>query len=66
MCKQVFFRLSPELVDGSSWEITDDVETVIGRVREWLIEMRDYSGGDSFTLETVALTKAEFDAMPEL
>lgn len=54
------------MVDGSSWEITDDVETVIGRVREWLIEMRDYSGGDSFTLETVALTKAEFDAMPEL
>lgn len=63
---KTYFRLSPELVDGQTAEITDSPEAVLARVREWLAEFEDEAGGFSFTVETVEMTEEEFEGLTEL
>lgn len=63
--KKLWFRLSPELVDGEHWTPVETPAQVVDAVKMWCSEMGNLEG-ESFTVEVIALTQEEFDALPEI
>ncbi len=60
----IYFKMSPELSDGQRSEICKDPEMVLERIKAWLDEFKDYPG--EFTVESIKMSKREFDALEEL
>ena len=66
--RKMAWKLSPELSDGVNPTILKrkDTAVVLELVEEWLKEALFYSPGESCSIEVVAMTDAEVDALPDL
>jgi len=62
--KRIYYKLSPELGDGSSSSIVDDKEVVLACIQSAL-EAFDGEEFD-FSVETVWMTPEEVEALPDL
>ena len=62
--RRIRFKMSPELGDGQNAEICDDPTVVLERIRIWLDEFQLYPG--EFSVETVWMSDAEVEALPEI
>lgn len=62
---KTYFKLSPELVDGEHWTPTDDIKVVLDSVRAWCEDFNDCVG-ESFEIEVIEMTEAEFEALPDI
>lgn len=60
----IYFKLSPELSDGISPEITKDMSAIQDRVLNWIDEFSG-SSGESFSIETVEMSEDEFNKLRE-
>lgn len=65
MEKKIVFKLSPELGDGSSYTIVDNIEQAIEAIKAWAENARDYVG-DEIKIEVAEMTKKEIDALPDV
>ena len=63
--KKVRFKLSPELVDGDHWTVVDRPADAADAVKRWCEELHDCPG-EGCSIETVEMTDAEVDALPEI
>jgi len=61
----IYFRLSPELGDGSRTTIVDDIELVLEYVKEWTEEAQRWEG-ESCSIDTVEMTKKEYENLDEI
>lgn len=61
-----YFRLSSELGDGYHSSIVGSRRAVMDAVHDWCVEFGKEGGGFSFTVETVEMTRNEFEALPDL
>ena len=63
--KKVYFLLSPELADGCNTSTVEDKQAVLDAVKLWLDEFEGYAG-ETFCVETIEMTPAEFEALLDL
>jgi hypothetical protein len=61
------FRVSPELNDGDHWGILRTPQQVAEAVQAWAncCASDDPMPGDSFSVQVIAMSDAEYDALPE-
>jgi len=63
--KKLYYKLSPELVDGDHWTPVGSIDQVLASVKLWCEEF-GREEGESFTVEIISMTDEEFDALPEI
>ena len=65
--RRFYFKLSPELGDGSSYEIVERIDTPImsEKLKLWADEMGT-EPGESIIIEVVEMDVEEFDRLPQL
>lgn len=64
--KRLRFKLSPELCDGSRWCVVDNKSAVLELVGMWCDGLEGFGPGDFFTVEFVAMSDEEVEALPDL
>ena len=64
--KKIMFKLSPELSDGDHWTIVDNKSSVLEAISIWCDEFSSDCPGESFSVETVEMSQAEVEALPEI
>ena len=60
------FKLSPELSDGSSCAVVDNINDVLQSIQDWHDNDPEHLDGDNFKVEIVMMTDEEVEALPEL
>ena len=63
--KQIYFKLPPELVDGEHWTVVESTSAVLEAVETWCGEFKTYAG-ESVEIETVEMTTAAVNALPDI
>ena len=57
------YKLSPELGDGDRSMIVDNADAVVDAVKHWCVEFSECDG-ESFEVEVIKMTDAEFLELP--
>ena len=63
--KTPILQLSPELADGDSSTVCDNLRGLIESITAWYDEFKDQPG-EGFQVEVIEMSKAEVDALPQL
>jgi hypothetical protein len=65
---KLFYKVSPELVDGEHWSIVESRDVLLSNISDWLDEfgLDKSNEGESFNVEIKSFTQEELDEMKEL
>lgn len=63
--KKPYFLLSPELTDGQTTTVVDDVDVATQAVRDWLVEFRE-EVGEHFSIIVVELDTETVESLPDI
>lgn len=65
MERKPVLKVSPELGDGDSWSLVEEKRVLLDLVGDWFDEFAS-TPGERFSVEVVAMSQEEIDALPEL
>lgn len=65
--RRIMFKSTPELSDGETPCTFDSVESLCDSIKEWAANFSEaHNAGESFSVELVAITNQEFEALPTI